>query len=130
MPFTSMLDKSKFLTSIRQPLDADACAAGDAGRELSAGRAHLRQSGDQEEALRHLDRRPHLAAARCGPIYGHDYHFHIRMNCPPGSAGCKAQAPVASGDGCDKSLAWWFTKEPWAPPKKDPERKAGQAATS
>ncbi|EJZ16763.1 penicillin-insensitive murein endopeptidase, partial [Rhizobium sp. Pop5] len=26
-------------------------------------------------------------------------------------------APVAAGDGCDKSLAWWFTPAPWAPPK-------------
>ncbi len=51
------------------------------------------------------------------PDYGHDSHFHIRMKCPPGAAGCKPQAPVAAGDGCDKSLAWWFTKEPWAPPK-------------
>src|SRR3546814_18077721 len=36
---------------------------------------------------------------------------------------CKPQAPVAKGDGCDKSLAWWFTKEPWAKPKKDPNAK-------
>jgi penicillin-insensitive murein endopeptidase len=30
---------------------------------------------------------------------------------------------VGAGDGCDKSLAWWFTKEPWATPKKDPNAK-------
>ena len=24
------------------------------------------------------------------------------------------------GDGCDKSLAWWFTEEPWRP-NKDPD---------
>jgi penicillin-insensitive murein endopeptidase len=55
------------------------------------------------------------------PIYGHDYHFHIRIKCPPGSANCKGQAAVPAGDGCDKSLAWWFTDEPWAKPspKKD-----------
>ena len=40
------------------------------------------------------------------------------MHCPPGASGCKAQAPVASGDGCDKSLAWRFTKEPLAKSKK------------
>jgi len=51
------------------------------------------------------------------PIYGHDSHFHIRMKCPPGAASCKPQAPVPADDGCGKSLAWWFTKEPWAPPK-------------
>ncbi len=57
------------------------------------------------------------------PIYGHDAHFHIRMRCPEGASGCKPQAAVPPGDGCDKSLAWWFTKEPWAAPKKDPSAK-------
>lgn len=57
------------------------------------------------------------------PIYGHDYHFHIRIHCPPGATDCKAQAPVAKGDGCDKSLAWWFTDEPWAKPGKKPDEK-------
>lgn len=52
------------------------------------------------------------------PYYGHDYHFHIRMHCPPGATSCKAQAPVADkDDGCGQSLAWWFTSEPWAKPK-------------
>ncbi|MER2535316.1 MAG: penicillin-insensitive murein endopeptidase [Rhizobiaceae bacterium] len=49
------------------------------------------------------------------PFWGHDYHFHIRIGCQPGSADCKAQAAVPAGDGCDKSLAWWFTEEPWRP---------------
>jgi len=32
---------------------------------------------------------------------------------------------VAAGDGCDKSLAWWFTDEPWKPakPSKEPPKK-------
>ena len=25
------------------------------------------------------------------PFWGHDYHFHIRIGCQPGSPGCKAQ---------------------------------------
>lgn len=57
------------------------------------------------------------------PVYGHDSHFHIRMHCPDGVAGCKPQAPVAAGDGCDQSLAWWFTDAPWKKPKKDPDAK-------
>jgi penicillin-insensitive murein endopeptidase len=58
------------------------------------------------------------------PYYGHDYHFHIRMHCPPGATYCKAQAPVADNDdGCGKSLAWWFTKEPWAQSKPKPNAK-------
>lgn len=58
------------------------------------------------------------------PYYGHDYHFHIRMHCPPGAVGCKAQDPVPDGDGCGKPLAWWFTKEPWAQTKPDPNKPA------
>ncbi len=57
------------------------------------------------------------------PYYGHDYHFHVRIKCPADSVGCKSQDPIGRGDGCDKSLAWWFTDEPWAPPKKDPNAK-------
>ncbi len=44
------------------------------------------------------------------PFWGHDYHFHIRIGCQPGSSGCKSQAETTPGDGCDKSLDWWFTK--------------------
>ena len=49
------------------------------------------------------------------PFWGHDYHMHVRIGCQPGSVGCKAQDAVPRGDGCDKSLAWWFTEEPWRP---------------
>jgi penicillin-insensitive murein endopeptidase len=49
------------------------------------------------------------------PWYGHDEHFHVRLNCPAGAAipagGCVPQDPVPPGDGCDASLAWWFTDE-------------------
>lgn len=50
------------------------------------------------------------------PFWGHDYHFHVRIGCPAGSVGCKAQESTGTGDGCDKSLAWWFTEEPWRKP--------------
>lgn len=43
------------------------------------------------------------------PFYGHDYHFHVRLVCPPGEEACKDQDPVPPGDGCDGSLAWWFS---------------------
>nr|WP_244577917.1 penicillin-insensitive murein endopeptidase [Hoeflea halophila] len=61
------------------------------------------------------------AMSKIRPYYGHHYHFHIRIKCPPGASGCKSQNPPPPGPGCDKSLAWWFTDEPWAPakPKKD-----------
>ncbi len=54
------------------------------------------------------------------PFWGHDSHFHIRIGCQPGSPDCKRQAATNPGDGCDKSLAWWFTEEPWRP-NKDPD---------
>ena len=43
--------------------------------------------------------------------WGHNYHFHIRIKCPADDSGCEPQDPVPPGDGCDKSLAWWFTDE-------------------
>ncbi|MEZ5875545.1 MAG: penicillin-insensitive murein endopeptidase [Hyphomicrobiales bacterium] len=43
------------------------------------------------------------------PWWNHHYHFHIRLACPPGMAGCENQKPVTGDDGCDgKELANWF----------------------
>jgi penicillin-insensitive murein endopeptidase len=54
------------------------------------------------------------------PWYGHDYHFHIRMACPPGSNDCKGQTPQEGGDGCD-DLAYWFKDSIIHPePPKEP----------
>lgn len=48
--------------------------------------------------------------AKVRPMWGHDYHFHIRLACPAGENACEAQAPVpGQGDGCDASLAHWFS---------------------
>jgi penicillin-insensitive murein endopeptidase len=54
------------------------------------------------------------------PWYGHRSHFHVRLACPPGSPGCKPQAPPPPGDGCGKDLMWWF--EPREPVKPGPEK--------
>jgi penicillin-insensitive murein endopeptidase len=61
------------------------------------------------------------------PWWGHDYHFHVRLSCPPGSSPeCTGQPPVAAGDGCGKELDYWFTdavlhpKPPTVPPKPKP----------
>ena len=42
------------------------------------------------------------------PMYGHNYHFHVRITCPKGDDACQGQDPVPPGDGCDASLDWWF----------------------
>nr|WP_245276334.1 penicillin-insensitive murein endopeptidase [Methylocapsa aurea] len=43
------------------------------------------------------------------PYYGHDYHFHVRLVCPEGEDACRDQDPVPPGEGCDGSLAYWFS---------------------
>lgn len=60
------------------------------------------------------------------PMYGHDYHFHIRMKCPPGSGECESQPEPGEGEGCGADLAYWFSdavlhpKPPPVPPKPKP----------
>ena len=49
--------------------------------------------------------------AKVRPMWGHNYHFHVRIACPAGDATCVSQEPVGAGDGCDASLAWWFRDE-------------------
>lgn len=43
------------------------------------------------------------------PMWGHDYHFHIRLACPAGEAQCGDQDPPPDGDGCGAELQRWFT---------------------
>jgi penicillin-insensitive murein DD-endopeptidase len=60
--------------------------------------------------------------AKVRPYYNHTFHFHVRMSCPPGFAGCKNQWPVApkDGTGCGEELAYWMGPVPWAKKKRDP----------
>jgi penicillin-insensitive murein endopeptidase len=63
------------------------------------------------------------------PFWGHDYHFHIRIGCQPGSPDCKRQEATPNDDGCGKPLAWWFTEEPWRPNKNPDAPKARDVMT-
>lgn len=61
------------------------------------------------------------------PMYGHDYHFHIRIKCPAGSSECESQPEPSTGEGCSADdLAFWFKdstlhpKPPKEPPKPQP----------
>ena len=61
------------------------------------------------------------------PMYGHDYHFHIRIKCPPGSGECESQTDPTAIEGCSTGdLAYWFKdsvlhpKPPKVPPKPRP----------
>jgi penicillin-insensitive murein endopeptidase len=46
--------------------------------------------------------------AKIRPNWGHDYHFHVRISCQPGSPDCKPQKEPPGDDGCGKPLDWWF----------------------
>jgi penicillin-insensitive murein endopeptidase len=44
------------------------------------------------------------------PWWGHDYHFHVRINCPSDSPDCAPQPPRPADDGCGAELDHWFTE--------------------
>ena len=48
--------------------------------------------------------------AKVRPWYGHDYHFHVRIFCPPDSPQCEAQPPPDMSEGCGHALDSWFTE--------------------
>lgn len=118
-PFISMLQKDKFLT-----VDPKRWTTNHAELVMLAAsypqveRVFVNPAIKKKLCETWKGDRSDLGKVR--PIYGHDAHFHIRIKCPKGATDCKPQAAVTAGDGCDKSLAWWFTDEPWAKPKKDP----------
>jgi penicillin-insensitive murein endopeptidase len=60
------------------------------------------------------------------PMYGHDYHFHIRLSCPAGVDGCTPQPAPPPGEGCSASdFAYWFSDavlHPKPPTKPPPPR--------
>jgi penicillin-insensitive murein endopeptidase len=65
------------------------------------------------------------------PIYGHNYHFHVRLKCPDGERGCVTQTPTVAelsngGNGCDDTLRWWVT-DYLDPPKPVPGAKPDPA---
>jgi penicillin-insensitive murein endopeptidase len=45
------------------------------------------------------------------PMWGHNYHFHIRIACPAGDATCVDQALPADEDGCGSELQDWLKKQ-------------------
>jgi penicillin-insensitive murein endopeptidase len=63
------------------------------------------------------------------PVYGHNFHFHVRIRCPAGSEGaCVPQDPPPGNDGCGSELDWWFTEEARNPPR--PTRPPAQIVMS
>ena len=57
------------------------------------------------------------------PWWGHNYHFHVRIACQPGSPECKAQDPAGETEGCGKDLDYWFSPGVLnPPPPKEPAK--------
>jgi len=52
------------------------------------------------------------------PWWKHDDHFHVRLKCPNNNPNCIGQTALPAGDGCDASLAWWFSEEAKKPSPK------------
>jgi penicillin-insensitive murein DD-endopeptidase len=44
------------------------------------------------------------------PYWGHHYHFHVRLNCPPGMASCQNQTGAPHDEGCGKEVEAWLAK--------------------
>jgi len=62
--------------------------------------------------------------AKVRPMYGHNYHFHVRISCPAGDGACTPQPAPPASEGCaPEDLAYWFSdavlhpKPPPKPPK-------------
>src|ERR1700719_2428197 len=48
--------------------------------------------------------------AKIRPMYGHDYHFHIRIKCPATDNDCTPQPPPSEGEACSAAdFAYWFS---------------------
>ncbi|MBS0638662.1 MAG: penicillin-insensitive murein endopeptidase [Proteobacteria bacterium] len=45
---------------------------------------------------------------RIRPWWGHAAHMHLHFRCPADQPECVDLPPIAAGDGCDATLAWWF----------------------
>lgn len=48
--------------------------------------------------------------AKLRPWWGHDEHFHVRLNCPADSPDCEPGKPLPPGDGCDEVDSWLLSQ--------------------
>jgi penicillin-insensitive murein DD-endopeptidase len=64
--------------------------------------------------------------AKVRPLWGHHYHFHIRIYCPNG--GCKEQAAVSGDDGCGKEVDNWLKEIKKSLNPKEPKTVEGSAS--
>ncbi|MDE2384298.1 MAG: penicillin-insensitive murein endopeptidase [Alphaproteobacteria bacterium] len=102
----------------------------------SEARARLLQTVAQDPEVARIFVHPPIKAEMCRwakgpdrswlaklrPLYGHTFHFHVRMKCPEGMSACKNQwtPKPDDGTGCGKELAYWYSDAPWTPHKPPP----------
>lgn len=60
--------------------------------------------------------------AKLRPWWGHDDHMHLRLRCPADSPSCRDPPSIPAGDGCDATLAWWFSQPPLPPARPSAPR--------
>ena len=104
-------------------------------RVFTSGHVLVLRDAAQEPSIQRIFVNPAIKKALCReakgdrswlskirPWWGHDYHFHIRMACPPGSNDCKPQPPQDGGEGCSADdFAYWFKDSVLHPePPKEP----------
>lgn len=60
--------------------------------------------------------------AKVRPMFGHNYHFHIRLSCAAIGERCADQIAPGSGDGCGAELKRWFVPRILHPRPSGPYR--------
>ena len=48
-------------------------------------------------------------------VFGHNYHFHIRIKCPPGNSDCTPDPPTPNYDSCHEEVAFWTAHDRFKP---------------
>lgn len=121
---TSMLDKTSLVVNEEVFTDAHVAVIKRAASYRSVQRIFVHPAIKKALCERAGTDRSWLAKVR--PLWGHYYHFHIRMHCPNG--GCRSQKPVSGDYGCGKEVDRWLkniakTLKPKPKPKKTPTKK-------
>jgi penicillin-insensitive murein endopeptidase len=81
--------------------------------ELVSGRPEVERIFVNPLIKRDLCKRTRAAdwLRKVRPWWGHYYHFHVRLACPPNQPECRPQEPPPESAGCDAQLDWWFSAE-------------------
>ena len=97
-------------TSHQVGLDADIWLTPMPDRTLSPEEREFMSAVNMvREDRRDIDPEVWTHERKVRPWSGHDYHFHVRIFCPPDNPQCKPQPQPEPGDGCGHELDYWFS---------------------